>query len=259
MGQDEMKLSQSTLQEVIAGEIQKVLLEQKALAGVMAAAKPIKKKIGILSVESHGKMMAMIKRQPEVRVRKFSSAKHKKVAYKNLSNKIADYVTKNIVSVGTHTGGTVGLAAAGQVLQNKMVTQLQRAASSYGARSPGAQAQKAKNLAKNNVKFLKGAAGKLFAAFTVVELAHLAIRGDWPKFNSILMRNVKWWVAFKVLAFMGPIGWMAALAVGLGWFGFGRGEDIYSTRGAGWEQGGKAPEYRAQKKYKRRYGQELKI
>ena len=254
-----MKLNQSDLQKIIAEEIQKSLLEEKMGTSLMASAVSTKKRISMLSAAQRKNLMIMVKKQPEVRVKKFSSAKHKKVAYKNLSNKIADYVTKNIVSVGTHTGGTVGLAAAGQVLQNKMVTQLQKAASSYGARSPGAQAQKAKNLAKNNVKFLKGAAGKLFAAFTVVELAHLAIRGDWPKFNSILMRNVKWWVAFKVLAFMGPIGWMAALAVGLGWFGFGRGEDIYSTRGAGWEQGGKAPEYRAQKKYKRRYGQELKI
>ena len=233
-----MELSQPMFKKIIAEEIQKVILEE-SVASAVGKLKQIQKKVKPMTVRETKKFKTWFAKQPEVKLKKYSSPKHQKEAFKNLSEKIADYVTKNILSVSTHTGGTIGLASAGQMLDKKMIKDLRRAMGSYRAPSPRRQ-WIAEKLAKKNAKFIKGVARKSFAAFSVVELAHYAMKRDWAKFNSTLKRNIIWWVAVEAVVASGPIGWMAAFVGGFIYLNYlARGtprEDIYGARGAGFDQ-----------------------
>ena len=176
-----MKISKSNLEKIIAEELRLVLAESKAEKA---------KKIGA-SISQ-----AAAKKSKNVSAKVTSNAKRKKFKSKKEAQEwTATQILKSVYPGHTLTG-TVGLATAGQKLQDKMVQSLSR-----------------QRIPKGTKQFIKRAAGKIFGAYLIAELANYAIKGNWQKFQQTLAINAGLFVAFKALANPFTLGVLGATGV----------------------------------------------
>jgi len=175
-----MKISKSHLEKIIAEELRLVLAENKA--------KQAKKVLDLIRKASENQQATASEIAKDLKNKKFKSQALAAEA-------IASKILKKLYPGHTLTG-TVGLATAGQKLQDKMVQSLSR-----------------QRIPKGTKQFIKRAAGKIFGAYLIAELANYAIKGNWQKFQQTLAINAGLFVAFKALANPFTLGVLGATGV----------------------------------------------